>query len=50
MECAVFMNHVIIPTFRKAPCGLLAIKTLQDNQQAIEKALMMDNKACIEIL
>ncbi|MCX7068451.1 MAG: DUF5615 family PIN-like protein [Methylococcales bacterium] len=26
------------------------IKTLQDNQQAIEKALMMDNKACIEIL
>ena len=26
------------------------IKILQDNQQAIEKALMMDNKACIEIL
>ena len=25
------------------------IKTLQDNQQAIEKALMMDDKACIEI-
>jgi len=26
------------------------IKTLQDNQQAIEKALMVDGKACIEIL
>ena len=26
------------------------IKTLQDNQQAIENALMMDDKACIEIL
>ena len=26
------------------------IKTLQDNQQAIEKALMIDDKACIEIL
>lgn len=25
------------------------IKTLQDNQQAIEKALMVDGKACIEI-
>jgi predicted nuclease of predicted toxin-antitoxin system len=26
------------------------IKTLQDNQQAIEKALIMNDKACIEIL
>jgi predicted nuclease of predicted toxin-antitoxin system len=26
------------------------IKTLQDNQQAIEKALIADDKACIEIL
>ena len=26
------------------------IKTLQDNQQAIEKVLMVDGKACIEIL
>ncbi len=25
------------------------IKTLQDNQQAIEQALIMDDKACIEI-
>ena len=26
------------------------IKTLLDNQQAIEQALIIDNKACIEIL
>lgn len=26
------------------------IKTLLDNQQAIEQALIIDNKACIEIV